>query len=184
MLHFDLDWSRLVAVGEELGATDRQVKYALSRAMRRTEATLRKMSTKGLTKLLQLRAASALRNRLKGIKLRSSPGQDGMRLWYGLNGLPVSSFKGRPRNAGNGAEFRGTQIDGGFVAKSKAKGKQTIFKRKGKERLPIEEQLLPIEDQAIVFIEDEVFDQVLDIFWGHFQRDLQARVKFSVGWNK
>jgi len=61
------------------------------------------------------------------------------------------------------------------------KGKQTIFKRKDKERLPIVEQQLPIEDKAIVYIEDEIFDQVIEIFWGHFQRDLRARVKYQIG---
>lgn len=181
MLHFDIDWQDLLRIGEELQASDKQIKFAMSRALRRTEASLRKLSSKGLPPLLGLRTASVLRKRLKSIKMRAGAGEAGVTLWYGLNPLPVSSFKGRPKQTNDGAEFRGTRFDGAFVAKSKAKGKQTIFKRKDKERLPIIEQTLPIEDKAVVYIEDEIFDQVIDIFWQHFQRDLRARVKYQIG---
>ncbi|MGU5730834.1 hypothetical protein ACV1DR_18225 [Aeromonas jandaei] len=78
--------------------------------------------------------------------------------------------------------MRGDQFDGGFVAKSKIKGKRTIFKRKGKERLPITEQTIQVADKAMDFIYDEVFvDKMLDIFWDNFKRDLNARVKFQIG---
>lgn len=184
MLHFDLDWRELLHVGDELQASEKQVMFALGRAMRRTEATLRRMSSRGLVKVLQLRSAGILRKRLKSIRMRmSSPTarDQGMSLWYGLNDLPVSSFKGRPRETKDGASFQGQEYDGAFVGRSKVKGKQTIFKRVRETRLPVAEQLHPIEDKAKVFIEDEVFDQVLEVFWQHFQRDLRARVKYKLG---
>lgn len=183
MLNFEIGWRQLEDISQELGATNKQVKFALGRALRRTEATLRRMSAKGLTRVLQLRTMGSMRKRLKSIKLRKTglDNGDGVGLWYGLNAIPVSSFKGRPRKTEGGAEFRGQKYDGAFVAKSKIKGKQTIFKRKTDKPLPITEQLHDIEDKAIVFIEDEVFDQIEEIFWQHFKRDLQARVKFKVG---
>lgn len=184
MLHFDIDWRELLHVGDELEASEKQVTFALSRAMRRTEATLRRMSSKGLVKVLELRAANILRKRLKSVRLRMSSAvarDQGMALWYGLNDLPVSSFKGRPTETQGGASFRGENYEGAFVGRSKAKGKKTIFKRVKEARLPIAEQLHAIEDKAIVYIEDEVFGQVLDIFWNHFRRDLAARVKFKLG---
>jgi hypothetical protein len=183
MLSFEIDWSGLNRIGEELGATDKQVQFALSRALRRTEATLRRMSTKGLTQVLQLRTMASMRKRLKSIKLRKTGlnAGDSVGLWYGLNSLPVSSFKGRPKKTDGGASFRNQQYDGAFVGRSKIKGKQTIFKRDTAKALPISEQLHEIEDKAVVFIEDEVFDQVETIFWGHFRRDLQSRVKFKIG---
>lgn len=184
MLHYDIDWQDLLRVGEELQASDKQIKFALSRALRRTEASLRKLSSKGLPKVLGLRTATALRQRLRTIKMRAKPGEDGVTLWYGLNPLPVSSFKGRLQQDDGGAWKQDYFFDDAFVAKSRKKGQNTIFKRKGKERLPIVEQSIAIEDPAFVYIEDEVFDQVLDIFWRHFQRDLQARVKYNIGWSK
>lgn len=184
MLHYDVEWNQLLGIGEEINATDKQVVYSLSRAMRRTEATLRRMSSTGLTKILHLRVAATMRKRLKSIKMRmSSPTarEQGMGLWYGLNDLPVSSFKGRPRKTAGGAIFRGQEFSGAFVGRSKVKGRQTIFKRVKETSLPIAEQQYPIESKAIEFIEDEVFDKVLEVFWQHFKRDLQARVKYKLG---
>lgn len=189
-LSVEVDWSGLVRVADELGATDKQVKFALSRALRRTEATLRRMSSKGLQKELELRAASVLRKRLKSIRLSKTGGLgagNDVTLWYGLNDLPVSAFKGRPvQDHARGASFlrAGSAKHFGpdsFVAKSSVKGRRSIFKRKGEDRLPIVEQLIPIENQAIVFIEDEIFDKVEVIFWQHFRRDLAARVRFQLG---
>lgn len=184
MLQYDIDWSQLINVGDELEASDKQIKFALTRALRRTEATLRRMSSKGLQRELQLRAATALRKRLKTVRLRKVSTQGGgnaVGLWYGLNPLPVSAFKGNVRQTPTGATKGAHNFEGAFVGRSKFKKPRTIFKRKGPERLAIEEQTMDIEDRAIVFIEDQVFDQVEDIFWQHFRRDLAARVKYQLG---
>lgn len=179
MLHYDLDFGDVLRLADEFQATEKQVKFSIARAMRRTEATLRRMSSQGLAKELQLRSAKALRNRLKSIRIRMK-GQE-LGLWYGLNPLPVSAFKGRPKETAGGASFRGENYQGAFVGRSKVKGKQTIFKRVRESSLPIAEQLHPIEDKAVTYIEDQIFDQVLDIFWKNFTRDLAARVKFKLG---
>ena len=182
MLNFDIEWSQLREVATTLQASEKQFKAALSRACNRTAATLRKMSSRGLKSELELRTLSSLRKRLKSIKLKSR--QTGVVLWYGLNDMPVSSFKGRVSENKSGASFRGHDFDGAFVAKSGVKGKRTIFKRTGKSRLPIAEQLYPIKDKADVFIEDEIFTQVEDIFWKNFRRDLEARVKYGIASEK
>jgi hypothetical protein len=180
MIHFDIDARGLQQVAFELDATDKQVRSALTRALHRTEASLRKLSSKGLTKELQLRTAAVLRKRLKSIKLRQ--GKDsGVALWYGLNPLPVSSFKGRPKEDPAGAFMGDYFFKGAFVARSTYKGRNTIFNRQGKKRLPIAEETISINDDAIVFIEDEIFEQTETIFWQHFRRDLQARVKYKLG---
>jgi hypothetical protein len=181
MLHFDIDWSGLLQIGDELGATEKQVKFALSRAMRRTEATLRRMSSKGLTQELQLRAATLLRKRLKSTKLKMAASDASMTLWYGLNDMPVSALKGRPSRTKDGATFRDKEFSGGFVGRSKIKNRQTIFKRKGEERLPVTEQLFPVKDKAEIFIEDRIFAELEGVFWQHFKRDIQARVKYRLG---
>lgn len=183
MLHFDIGWRQLEDISQELGATNKQVKFALSRALRRTEATLRRMSSKGLARVLQLRSVSVLNKRLRSIKLRKIglDGGDTVGLWYGINPMPVSNFKGSPKDGERGAWFRDYYFEGGFVGRSKFKGRKTIFKRTTKAPLPIEEQLIKINDQAVVYLEDEIFEQVEKIFWQHFRRDLQSRVKFKLG---
>jgi hypothetical protein len=180
MLSFNIDWRSLREIGDKLEASNRQIGASLSRALRRTEATLRRMSSQGLTKELELRAAGSLRKRLKSIKLGTSGKGKSVGLWYGLNDLPVSAFKGRPQQDRRGAWFKDFYFEGAFVAKSNVKGKQTIFKRVREAPLPITEQLILIQDRAIVYIEDEIFDKVEDIFWLHFMRDLKARVKYNI----
>lgn len=180
MIHFEIEWSDLLRAGDELGASERQVGKALSFALRRTASRLRTLSSRGLRDELGMRRVSDLRNRLKSITLRKGSG-DGVQLWYGLNDMPVSWFKGRPSKTAKGARFRDVDFAGAFVGRSRVKGKQTVFKRAGKARLAIIEQLMPVEDQAQVFIEDEIFVQVESIFWPIFRRDLQARVNFKIG---
>lgn len=180
-LYFDIDYSQLRALGVELQATERQVKLALHSALNRTATTLRTLSARGLASELQLRTISLLRKRLKTMKLRMTG--DGVVLWYGLNDMPVSWFKGRPKwsETYRGAFMRDYYFEHGFVAKSKFKGRETIFKRTGKKRLHIEEQTIAVEDKGIVFIEDQIFDQTEQIFWKNFTRELNARVRYSIG---
>jgi len=179
MLHFDIDMRQLVQAGQEFNATPKQVRLALSRALGRTANSLRVLSSRGLASELDLKRVAALRKRLKAIKLRATAG--GVSLWYGLNDMPVSWFKGTPKESSAGATFRGREFPGAFVAKSNYTRGRTVFKRTGKARLHIEEQLLPIEDKAKVFIEDEIFDRLESIFWPVFLRDLKARVKYNLG---
>lgn len=187
MLHFDIDWSGLRGFADDYSATDKQVHLAMNRALRRTEATLRRMSIKGLRRELALREVSSLRRRIKSLSakmigkphIRSTWKNVG--LWYGLNDLPVSSFQGKPKSTASGAEFKGKNYDGGFIGKHKKKNKNTIFKRVGESRLPISEQLYEVEDKAIAYIEDEIFSKLEDIFWDHFMRDIYARTVLGIG---
>jgi hypothetical protein len=179
MIHFDIEWNDLLRIGDELGASEKQIKLALARALKRTASKLRTLSAKGLRDELELKRLNALRKRLKSVKLRGDI--EGVKLWYGLNDMPVSWFRGRPVQTATGAAFRGRQFPGAFVARSRyAKGK-TIFKRASKARLHIEEQLMPVKDKADVFVEDRIFVQVEKIFWPLFQREIEARVKYKIG---
>lgn len=187
-LNFDIDLKQLREAGAELQASEKQIVFALNRALRRTASTLRTMSARGLKNELQLRTLAMLRKRLKSLKVRSGMNSlgggkatEGVQLWYGLNEMPASWFKGRARKTSAGASKRGHEVPGGFIRHSRFQGRQTIFKREGAARLPITEQNLPIEDKATVYIEDNIFDQTEDIFWRHFMRDLRSRVSFSIG---
>lgn len=180
MIHFEIEWNDLRRIGDELGASEKQIKLALSRALNRTASKLRTLSAKGLRDDLELKRLNALRKRLKSIKLRKGR-LEGVMLWYGLNDMPVSWFKGTPKQTTTGATFRGRDFPGAFVASGRYTKGKTIFKRKGKARLHIEEQLMPVKDKADVFVEDRIFVQVEQIFWPLFRRELEARVKYKIG---
>lgn len=180
MLHFDLDADEVARLQRELGATEEQVRLAFNRALSRTAATLRRQSGKGLRSELRLRNLKAIRKRLKQLRMRRTGGRATAGLWFGANDLPVSAFKGRPHQGRRGASFRGVEFPGAFVAKGED-GKLSIFKRKGRDRLPIEEQTMPVEDQITTYVEDEVFPMVDEIFFKHFRADLRARAVLGVG---
>jgi hypothetical protein len=178
MLEFDIDMTEINQLSDKLVASKKDVAKAFSRALRRTATTLAKLSRSGLKNELQLRTISVIRKRLKTIKLKR--GGLGIQLWYGLNDLPVSSFKGTVKKTTSGAMFRNTEFKGAFIAKN-MQGKRTIFKRKTKQSFPISEQKLPVKDQAEVYIEDEIFTQLDDIFFKYFKADLKARTIYGVG---
>lgn len=182
MIHFDIDWENLTAISDELGGTEKQLRFALSFALRRTATRLRALSARGLRTELELVKLSHLRKRLRQLKLsKGRGGVEGVQLRYGLNDMPVSWFKGRASKTATGASFRGQEFKGGFIGFSKVKGKNTIFKRAGRARLAITEQLMGIEDKARVYIEDEIFVQLEDIFWPIFKREIAARIKYKIG---
>lgn len=176
MLHFDLDARQIGTLINELGLTEKQAKFALARALRRTAATLRRMSERGLKSELDIRKMAYLRRRLKSLRFSRSS-FEGMRLWYGLNDMPVSALRGSVKEGGDGAAFSGKagrhNVPGGFVAKGK--WGRTIMRRKGAARLPITEARVPVKDRMDVFVEDEIFTEVEAIFWKHFERDMVAR---------
>jgi hypothetical protein len=180
MLHFEVDAAGLEQLVLDLGATELQVKLAMHRALNRTATTLRAMATRRMKDELALRTINLLRRRMKSLKLRAT-GADGFGLWFGLNDMPASWFKGTPKQGAAGVSFRGQDFPGGFVAKSKFKGRKTVFKRNGPGRLHITEQNLAMSDKMQVIIEDDIFVQTEQVFWKHFVRDLSARVKYKLG---
>jgi hypothetical protein len=66
-------------------------------------------------------------------------------MWFGLNDMRVSAFKGRAARTGAGASFAGQDFDGAFVGRN-AKGRQTVMRRVGKSRWPVKEERMSIED--------------------------------------
>lgn len=182
-LHFDIDGAELTRLQGELGASEKDLNRAFSRAMKRTAATLRKRAASGLLGELELRSNKALRRRLQTIMLKRS-GHDrlgGFKMWLGMNDLPVSAFKGRVRDVPGAPTFRDKTYQGHFLAKPRKGTRRSIFRRTGPNRFPIAEAKVPVADRMEVFIEDQVFDKFEEVFWRHFSSDLKARTIYGVG---
>ncbi|MEX3924402.1 hypothetical protein AB4Y36_10275 [Paraburkholderia sp. BR10936] len=180
-LNFDL--KDFEDVTGELRATERQISLALRRAIRRTSSRLKTLATRGLRDELALRRVRSLRKRLRTIRLKGGSGKgfQGVMLWFGLNDMPISWFKGTPKQTATGATFRKIEYPGAFVARSSYASGKTILKRKGSARLAVEEQLFPVQHEGEQFIERVAFVRVSDIFWHEFRRDITARVKYNLG---
>ncbi|EPZ5431763.1 phage tail protein [Vibrio parahaemolyticus] len=186
-LLFDIDLEELEAVKLMLGGTDKEFRQAYNRALSRTAVTLNMLGRRLLRDELQARNLKAIRNRLQKFRLKKSgKALDELKLWFGLNEMPISKLKGRVKRIGtkkspNGAEFKPASSSlnhqmypDSFVARI---GKRkSIFTRKGKARYPVKEETVPINDAIHVKIEDEIFDQIPDIFLKHFITDLKGRI--------
>ncbi|AWX93109.1 hypothetical protein DPM13_07965 [Paracoccus mutanolyticus] len=174
----DLDLSEVRRVMAELENTKEEIGAATTKALRRTASALRVMASKRLTSELQIRKAMELRKRMKDMKLRvKSDGSAVMGMWFGLNDMGVSKFKGRIRKTPAGASFRGVEYPGTFVAKMAEDRLLSIYKRRGRDRFPVVEQTLPIKDQADVIIEDEIFPEATRIFMKNLLHELRYRAR-------
>ena len=75
-------------------------------------------------------------------------------VWYGLN--PVALIRLGARQTSTGVSARGgRKVDGAFIARARGGGAQ-VFKRKGRERLPIVVQAADIEARATDYIQDDL----------------------------
>ncbi|WP_053982224.1 hypothetical protein [Marinagarivorans algicola] len=127
-----------------------------------------------------------LKKRIQSFKVTSSNGNEGLKLWYGLNPLSVSQLRGRIKRKGTrrapaGAVFSsasnavGTRsYRDGFVAKINQS--KSIFSRVGTGRFDLEEKRIEIDDALWVALEDQIFDELPDVFFKHYSVDLRGRV--------
>lgn len=177
MLPFEIDDGRLASIANEYAATPKQVRLAQSRALKRTAGSLRRLASTGLKTELGLRNATALRRRLK--EYRIGKGNGTLKLWFGANDLPISAFKGRAQFVPGGVKFGETMIHGAFAIK--IGGRRTIMQRNGTGRWNMSEATLPVADQMMIYLEDQVFVHIDSIYFKHFLHEIRARTILKVG---
>lgn len=181
-LDFYIEFADLYKIGEELMASEKQIGLALWRAMKRTQTAIRAKARKELTKTLGLRRAKEIRNRLKRTRVSGSRSKQQCGVWVGLNDMPSYWFKGKPKQTAKGVSFHGMHFPGAFVSPSrKTPGKYRIRKRKGKDRFPTEEVLMPVSGKMLDYLDILVDQDGEKLFWDNFKRDLKARVKYNIG---
>ncbi|WP_105901428.1 phage tail protein [Vibrio gangliei] len=194
-LLFNIDTEEIDAIQNVFGATQAQVKAAYNRALTRTAKTMKSMANKKLKDELQVRRMKDLRRRLQTFRLKSTSKQtrlDELKLWFGMNDIPVSKLKGRIKALGakkrpQGAMFspagkvKAQTYDDGFVAN--AYNKRSIFTRTTQAQYPIKEARVPVSDELQDAIEDEIFSELTDVFMKHFETDLKGRVRMGLNKN-
>lgn len=180
MLAFDFDQGELRRIADEFDASEKDLRNAYSRALRRTAQTMKTRARKGLRTKLHLRTAAELRRRLQGFRFKRGNDMGSVRMWFGLNDMRVSAFKGRASRTATGASFGGQDFPGGFIGRN-PKGRPTVKVRAGSRAYPIKEARMPIEDEAQIFVEDEVFDEIEEVFFHYFRAEVRARTIYGVG---
>ncbi|MEL7401360.1 MAG: hypothetical protein AAFN68_12425, partial [Pseudomonadota bacterium] len=101
--------------------------------------------------------------------------------------MPISSVKGRNKRQGSRKNPKGAiftpssralptvKEPDGFIASLGGK-RRSIFRRTGRDRFPVVEATIEIDDAMQVAIEDEIFAQIPDIFMHHSEIDLKGRI--------
>jgi site-specific DNA-cytosine methylase len=189
-LLFDIDLDELEDIQNTFGATQAQFKAAYNRALSRTAVTIRALSNRRIKEALQAKNQKALRKRIQTYRLnKASDSLDALRLWFGLNDMPVGHLKGRSRRLGSKSSPKGAiftpsgnmkaqTYPDGFVAKLNKR--RSIYQRVGEKRYPVKEARLDVSETLMDTIEDEIFDQLPDIFMKHFETDLKGRIKMNL----
>ena len=142
MIDIEINFDGLEKLPMWKAATDQQLRLALMRAMNKTARWFRTRALRSISrelkvpqKLLKPRVAihGSSRNNLEAT------------LWFGIYRIPLfKAARGRSRQTPRGVRALGKVIPRSFLARMPS-GHEGIFLRKGKERLPIQEQMIRID---------------------------------------
>lgn len=176
MIALEIDAAGLQQAAHALGATGAQVQQAMRSTLGKMSRWARTRSARELSAGLAV-PQKVLRPRIKVRGLRRTARGAETGIWYGLN--PVALIRLGARQTRTGVSARGgRRVDGAFIAQARG-GKQQVFRRKGRERLPIAVQTAAIEEKAADYLqhdlaESRAFEQQ---FRRVFEHELQWRMR-------
>lgn len=176
-LSVDIDDAGIQALINILGATETQIEAALRSTYGKMARWLRTRAVRGLSSELAVKQ-KVLRSRIKTFRLQGgiTSGGQGMKVWFGLK--PISLMRLNAKKTAEGVRADGGRfVKGAFIANYN--GRQTVLKRTGKSRLPLEVQSADIADQAVVYVEDNLIGTAeFDLqFFKIFEHELKWRTK-------
>jgi hypothetical protein len=176
MLDFAIDSSQLNRLALDLAATEDQAVKALRRTLNRMAAWLRVRSIKGLSSQLQIQQ-KVLRRRLKAVKFKQLAEGGVSKVWYGLN--PVDLIWLGAKQTGAGVQAQGGRFVVGAFKRRGKNGKEQVFKRVGRARLPIEKQSAAIEKPAEQYLEKGLIGSAAfeAQFWKTFEHELKWQTR-------
>lgn len=153
-LSVDIDGESIRALANAFEATDAQVEAAMRSTYAKMGRWLRARAMRGLSSKLRIRQ-KILRARVKTFRLQGGivDGGAGAKVWFGLR--PISLMRLNARESGKGVRADGGRyIEGAFIAT--LNGRPQVLRRTGPGRLPIEVVGADIDDEATVYIEDDL----------------------------
>lgn len=166
-----IDARGLAVITADLNATQKQVQAAMRSTLPKVATWLKARSVKGLSHELDVQQ-KIMRRRLKSFRLRSTDDGGAVQVWYGLDPIAMIYLVGK-----TATRVPARAAPGSFIA---GKGdRRQVFKRIGSKRLPIQKQVLEIQDQAQTWIEDKLVggDEFQARFYEIFEHELQWRTR-------
>lgn len=154
MLSVSVNGQELETLIFELRATREQAQKSLYSTMVKMAAWVRTRSLRGISEKVQIQQ-KILRQRVKtfrmGGPLSHATTDRSVKVWYGLNAVPWARLNPRATKKG-GVTASGNRHDAeAFIAMSH--GRKQVFKRMGRDRLPLEVVKADIEPEAMKYIE-------------------------------
>jgi len=153
-------------IARQFHATEAQIHSAIKKAVARTTKWAAAEAPRRVAKAVSV-AAKIIKDRVRFTIILDRDGYG--RVWFGLN--QISLGKLNPRQSRSGVTVGGRRIPGAFLA-TMPNGHMGVYVRRGNQRLPIDEQMLAIEDEAKPVIEalgDELGPRCLH----EFERELR-----------
>jgi hypothetical protein len=173
LINLEIKQSQIDAIAKNFAAQEKHINLALQR-------TIRKLSRWAITHLArEISKETKLPNAVikKRIKSFFSPDRKSSKIWLGLE--PVSAMHLAPKQVPTGVSAKGNIFKGAFIAKG-VHGRAQVFKRLGKDRLPLQKQTISIEKDADMTIELVVLPQIQNRFNKLFTEELRWSSKSQV----
>jgi len=168
-LNFEVDgWA---SVDKALADMPRRLDLAAARALRKTALWLRTHSSREISRELRI-TQSPLRHRYQ-IHSRSTAKE--VKLWVGLQPISVH-YLGTPKQTPTGVAVGHRQYDAAFISPMRST-QRLVFRRKGRERLPIEKVTEDWEGPAIGALErweKRALERFMDLFEHEARYALQS----------
>lgn len=142
-----LDASGWTEVESIIGQASKKLDLAAARALRRTAQWLRTHSSREIAKELRI-TQSPIRHRYN---VYSKSTSNEVKLWVGLRPISVH-YLGDPKQTQTGVSVGHRQYDNAFISPMKTSHK-LVFRRKGRERLPVERVVEDWESPAMNALE-------------------------------
>lgn len=145
-LNVSLD-AATAALPEAVKATRKQLDLAADRALKKTAQWLRTHSAREIGKTLGI-PNSPLKHRFNVYPTR---GRQEVKLWVGIRPLSVH-YLGQPKATPTGVKVGKHSYDGAFIDPMRSKAPM-VWRRKGKERLPIEKVVKEWGEDSLTIID-------------------------------
>jgi hypothetical protein len=155
-------------VVEAIVATESQIRTAAMRAINKTALWIQSQSAREISGETKIKL-KLIRQKLRVIKAS----RETLKAFIMGNLYAIKAIKlGNPRQTASGITIEAHKFPGAFVARMPKTGHVGVFKRKARNRLPIQEQYVSLGTNAPHIIQRNVDDEAPAVFMRYFKHEL------------
>jgi hypothetical protein len=167
-LRVKFDASDFESLGAEFSVFKGEIQEAVRRAVKTTTQRIQEEAISEFVKVSGLRVSGVRKRMFLRYKYADGYG----RIWWGLS--PVSLALLSPRRSASGVRAGPVSVAGGFMPGGDYK--RSVFKRRGRERLPIDKQFYEVRDMGEGVIREKIEPVIESIFKEELRDELLGAV--------